>query len=58
MPSRQRLLEYDVARAISQVTAVEKPTIGVMTALGVAGQAPNPMMMQMGQWGATGMGFL
>ena len=51
VPSRQRLLEYDVARAISQVTAVEKPTIGVMTALGVAGQAPNPMMMQMGQQG-------
>ncbi len=32
-PNRERLLEYDLARAISQVLSTNKPVIGVMTAL-------------------------
>jgi ABC-type uncharacterized transport system involved in gliding motility auxiliary subunit len=50
-PSRERLLEYDLARAISRVTQVEKPVVGVMSALAVFGMPSNPMMMQMGQRG-------
>ncbi len=48
-PTRERLLEYDIARAISQVTAVERPVVGVMSALPVFGAPMNPMMMQMGR---------
>ncbi len=49
-PSRERLLEYDVARAIAQVMSTNKPVIGVMTPLPVFGmQMPPQMMMQMGR---------
>jgi ABC-type uncharacterized transport system involved in gliding motility auxiliary subunit len=50
-PQRDRLLEYDLARAISQVLSTNKPVIGIMTALPIFGQAMNPMMMRMGQQG-------
>ncbi len=50
-PQRERLLEYDIARAISRVMNPDKPIVGVMSPLGVAGQQMNPMMMQMGQRG-------
>jgi ABC-type uncharacterized transport system involved in gliding motility auxiliary subunit len=50
-PARERLLEYDMARAISRVTQVEKPVVGVMSALPVFGMPSNPMMMQMGRQG-------
>ena len=49
-PDRERQLEYDLSRAISQVVQPVKPVIGVMSALPVFGQM-NPMMMQMGQQG-------
>ncbi len=49
-PDRERLLEYDVSRALSQVITPEKPVVGVMSALPVMGGPPsNPMMMEMGQ---------
>ena len=49
-PTRERLLEYDVARAIAQVMSTNKPVIGVMTPLPVFGvQMPPQMMMQMGR---------
>ncbi|MDG1890556.1 MAG: Gldg family protein [Verrucomicrobiota bacterium] len=48
-PSREKLLEYDLTRAITQVTVDDKPTVGVMSALPVFGEQPNPMMMQMGR---------
>jgi ABC-type uncharacterized transport system involved in gliding motility auxiliary subunit len=51
-PSRERQLEYDLTRAISQVLVPEKPTVGVMSALPVFGEMSNPMMMQMGRQGA------
>lgn len=48
-PSRERLLEYDLARAISQVLSTNKPVVGVMTPLQVMGmQMPPQMRMQMG----------
>ena len=49
-PTRERMLEYDVARAISQVITPQKPVVGVMSALPVFGEF-NPMMMRMGQRG-------
>ena len=49
-PSRERMLEYDIARAISQVLTSKKPIVGVMSALPVFGEF-NPMMMRMGQRG-------
>jgi ABC-type uncharacterized transport system involved in gliding motility auxiliary subunit len=48
-PDREKLMEYDLARAIATVLSTEKAVVGVMTALPVFGQQPNPMMMQMGQ---------
>ena len=43
-PERERLLEYDLTRAIARVTKTEKPVVGVMTPLPVFGMAMNPMM--------------
>lgn len=49
-PNREKLLEYDITRAITRVVHPEKPVIGVMSALPVFGGGGNPMMMmQMGQ---------
>lgn len=50
---RDRLLEYDLARAVSQVLQTTKPAVGVMTPLPVFGTPSNPMMMRMGQQGGT-----
>ncbi|MBI5386593.1 MAG: Gldg family protein [Verrucomicrobia bacterium] len=47
--AREKLLEYDIARAIARVMSTNKPVVGVMTPLPMFGQAPNPMMMRMGQ---------
>jgi ABC-type uncharacterized transport system involved in gliding motility auxiliary subunit len=49
-PDRERLLEYDISRAIARVATTEKPVVGVMSPLPVMGQ-PNPMAQQMGQRG-------
>ena len=48
-PQREKLLEYDLARAVSQVLTTNKPVIGVMSPLPVMGGGMNPMMMQMGR---------
>lgn len=48
---RERLLEYDVARALGQVISTNKPVLGIMTPLPMFGQPMNPMMMRMGQQG-------
>ncbi|MBI3881558.1 MAG: Gldg family protein [Verrucomicrobia bacterium] len=50
-PDRERLLEYDLSRAIASIARPEKPVIGVMSSLPVFGQPANPMMMRMGQPG-------
>ena len=49
-PDRERLLEYDVSRAIARVMTTEKPVVGVISSLPVMGQM-NPIMMQRGQRG-------
>jgi ABC-type uncharacterized transport system involved in gliding motility auxiliary subunit len=50
-PRRERLLEYDITRAIANVMTTDKQVIGVVSGLPVFGQPMNPMMMQMGQRG-------
>ena len=57
-PDRERLLEYDLSRAISGVLTDEKPTIGVMTSLPIFGVPSNPMMAQMGQRGQDPWAFI
>jgi ABC-type uncharacterized transport system involved in gliding motility auxiliary subunit len=41
-PDRERLLEYDISRAVARVMTAEKPVVGVMSSLPVMGQM-NPM---------------
>jgi len=41
---RERLLEYDLARAIGRTTAAKKPVVGVMTPLPAFGTRGNPRM--------------
>src|SRR3712207_2897765 len=48
-PDRERLLEYDISRAIARVLTTEKPTVGVMSSLPVMGAPMDPRMMQRGQ---------
>ncbi len=45
-PNRERLLEYDISRAIARVITPDKPVIGVMSSLPVMGA---PMMPMRGQ---------
>lgn len=45
-PARERLLEYDLARAIARVGIAEHPTIGLMSALPVLGEKFNPFTRQ------------
>src|ERR1051326_1353263 len=52
-PNRERLLEYDLSRAISRVVTPEKPVVGIMSPLPVFGMPSNPMMMRMGQQGRS-----
>jgi ABC-type uncharacterized transport system involved in gliding motility auxiliary subunit len=45
-PQRERLLEYDLARAIARVGSAERPTIGLLTSLPILGERFNPMTRQ------------
>jgi ABC-type uncharacterized transport system involved in gliding motility auxiliary subunit len=45
-PQRERLLEYDLVRAISRVGTTERPKIGVMAGLPVLGEKFNPFTRQ------------
>ena len=45
-PDRERLLEYDITRAIAQVTETKKAVIGIMAGLPVLGRSLNPMSKQ------------
>ncbi len=45
-PQRERLLEYDLARAIARVASAERPLLGLMSALPVLGERFNPMTRQ------------
>ena len=48
-PDRERLLEYDISRAVARVITPQKPIVGVMSAFPVFGQPANPMAQRMGQ---------
>src|SRR5437868_12872461 len=45
-PQRERLLEYDLVRAIARVGANERPKIGLMAGLPVLGEKFNPITRQ------------
>jgi ABC-type uncharacterized transport system involved in gliding motility auxiliary subunit len=45
-PQRERLLEYDLSRAVARVGTAERPTIGLLTGLPVMGERFNPMTRQ------------
>src|SRR5512134_3836961 len=45
-PARERLLEYDLIRAIARAGATERPKIGLMSGLPVLGQQYNPYTRQ------------
>jgi len=47
-PDRERLLEYDLVRAIGRVTKTAKPVVGVMSGLPVFGMPGNPMFGMQG----------
>ena len=48
-PNREKLLEYDLTRAITRVFSPEKATVGVMSALPVFGSPMDPMAMRAGR---------
>jgi ABC-type uncharacterized transport system involved in gliding motility auxiliary subunit len=45
-PQRERLLEYDLIRAIKRVGSAQRPKIGLMAGLPVLGERFNPMTRQ------------
>src|SRR3954463_14664249 len=45
-PQRERLLEYDLVRAIARVATTERPKIGLMAGLPVLGEKFNPFTRQ------------
>jgi ABC-type uncharacterized transport system involved in gliding motility auxiliary subunit len=45
---RERLLEYDLVRAIGRVTKTDKPVVGILSSLPVFGMPTNPMMGMQG----------
>lgn len=48
-PEREKLLEYDLTRAILSVKSARKPKIGVLSALKVMGGYDDPMAMMQGR---------
>ena len=47
-PDREKLLEYDLTRAILGVKSAAKPKVGVISALKIMGGYDNPMAMMQG----------
>ncbi len=45
-PARERLLEYDLIRAVARAGSAERPKIGLMSGLPVMGERFNPMTRQ------------
>ena len=45
-PQRERLLEYDLVRAIARVGSIERPKVGLMAGLPVLGERFNPFTRQ------------
>jgi ABC-type uncharacterized transport system involved in gliding motility auxiliary subunit len=50
-PNQETMLEYQLSRAISEVSRPDKPLIGLMAGLPIAGDQ-NPMMAMQGQQGS------
>ncbi len=50
-PERESLLEYDITRALINVTTPSKPKVGVISPMMVMGGIDNPNMMMQGQPG-------
>ena len=51
-PQRERLLEYDLVRAIARAGTPQRPKIGLMSGLPVLGERFNPMTRQSAEpWG-------
>ncbi|MBP5639929.1 MAG: Gldg family protein [Victivallales bacterium] len=48
-PDREKLLEYDITRAILGVKSANKPKVAVLSSLKVMGGYDNPMAMMQGQ---------
>ena len=48
-PREETMLEYQLSKAIAEVTTPVKPKIGIMSALELKGGAANPMMQMQGQ---------
>ena len=48
-PDRERLLEYDISRAIARVVETHKPTVGVMSPLPIMGTPMMPMAQEQGE---------
>lgn len=48
-PERERLLEYDISRAIARVMKPEKPVIGVLSSLPVMGVGARMPMQEQGE---------
>ncbi|RYD65576.1 MAG: hypothetical protein EOP83_07090, partial [Verrucomicrobiaceae bacterium] len=51
-PSQETMLEYEISKAISEVSRATKPVIGMMSGLPIAGEPQNPMAMMQGQQSA------
>jgi ABC-type uncharacterized transport system involved in gliding motility auxiliary subunit len=45
-PERERLLEYDLTRAVARVSTPKKPVVGVMSAVPVFGRGLSPLALQ------------
>ena len=48
-PRREDSLEYDISKALYNVTHPERKTIGVLSSINVMGDSPNPMAMMQQQ---------
>jgi len=48
-PERERLLEYDISRAIARVMTPDKPVVGVLSSLPVMGMSARMPMQEQGE---------
>lgn len=57
-PDRERLLEYDISRAIARVVDRTPPMVGIMSAYPVFGVPANPMLMRRDEQGEEPWAFV
>ncbi|EIP97041.1 ABC-type uncharacterized transport system involved in gliding motility, auxiliary component [Opitutaceae bacterium TAV1] len=57
-PQRESFLEYDISQLVHSVQLIEKPRLGLITSLPLAGQQPNMMMMMQQQQRGTPPQFI